>query len=266
MSIPYKYSVLYPNDSIQVTVFYITGCAHSFYVKNKNEVIMVETTPRIVYDAMGLYYKQGYDSMNGHAMLLQAEMDRKKKSAQKKMSASKTDFGHLAPGEMKKEHPLFKFPFEIEDVFYDVTGNHVTPRFMEDKDLRTRPPPCIFYLKRLNRVANSQRVRYHPTGIMPDNTRRRPDCEEPSEEEKNRRSTAIVAAAASTAASQQAKKAQEGQLSTQMETMRQILEQQQTLILRHNSEAQLHHQQAADMARIGNAPAPPNPAPPPTIM
>jgi hypothetical protein len=72
MSIPYKYSVLYPNDIIQVTVFYITGSAQSCYVKNKNEVIMVETTPRIVYDAICVYYKQGYDSMNGHVMLLQA--------------------------------------------------------------------------------------------------------------------------------------------------------------------------------------------------
>jgi hypothetical protein len=56
MSIPYKYSVLYPNDIIQVMVFYITGCAPSVYVKNKNGVIMVDTTPWIVYDAMGVYY------------------------------------------------------------------------------------------------------------------------------------------------------------------------------------------------------------------
>jgi hypothetical protein len=81
---------------------------------------MVDTTPQILYDAIGVYYKQVYDSMNGHAMLLQAEMDRKKKAAHKKTSASKTDFGHLAPGDMKKEHPVFKFPFEIEDVFYDL--------------------------------------------------------------------------------------------------------------------------------------------------
>jgi hypothetical protein len=98
MSIPNKYSVLYPNDTIQVTVFYITGCTPSFYVKNENEVIMVETTPRIVYDAMGVYYKQGYDSMNGHVILIQTERDRKKKPAHKKMSALKTAFGHLAPG------------------------------------------------------------------------------------------------------------------------------------------------------------------------
>jgi hypothetical protein len=84
MSIRYKYSVFYPNDIIQVTVFYITGCAPSFYIKNKNEVIMVETTPRIVYDAMGVYYKQGYDAMNGHVMLLQAEMDRKRKQRRKR--------------------------------------------------------------------------------------------------------------------------------------------------------------------------------------
>jgi hypothetical protein len=118
MSIPYKYSVLYPNDIIQVKVFCIIGCARSFYVKNKNEVIMLETTPCIVYYEMGMHYNQGYDSMNGHVMLIQAEMDRKKKSAQKKMSPSKTDFGHLAPGEMKKEHLVFKFLFEIKDVFY----------------------------------------------------------------------------------------------------------------------------------------------------
>jgi hypothetical protein len=43
-----------------------------------------------------------------------------------------------------------------------------------------------------------------------------------------------------------------------MESMRKMLEQQQKPILRHNAEAQLHSQQAADMARIGNAPAPPN--------
>jgi hypothetical protein len=59
MSITYKYSVLYPNDIIQVRVFYIAGCAPSVYVKNKNEVIMVERTPRIFYVAMGVYYKQG---------------------------------------------------------------------------------------------------------------------------------------------------------------------------------------------------------------
>jgi hypothetical protein len=93
---------------------------------------------------------------------------------------------------------------------------------------------------------------------MPENTRRRPDSEEPSEEENNRHSAAIVAVAASTAAAQQTKKAQEGQLSTQMEAMHQMLEQQQTLILRQNVDAQIHRQQAADMARIGNAPAPPN--------
>jgi hypothetical protein len=149
MSIPYKYSVLYPKNIIKVTVFYITGCAPSFYVKNKNEVIMVETTPWIVYDAMGVYYKQGYDSMNGHAMLLQAAMDRKKKSAQKKMSALKTDFGHLAPGEMKKEHPVFKFPFEIEDVFYDVTGNHVTPKVYGGQRSKYTPPPCILLTEAL---------------------------------------------------------------------------------------------------------------------
>jgi hypothetical protein len=144
MSIPYNYSVFYPNDSIQVTVFYITGCAPSFYVKNKNEVIMVETTPRIVYDAMGVYFKQGYDSMNGRVMLLQAEMDRNKKSAQKKMSASKTDFGHLAPGEMTKEHPVFKFPFEIKDVFYDVTGNHTTPKVYEGQRSNDTHPVCAY--------------------------------------------------------------------------------------------------------------------------
>jgi hypothetical protein len=80
-------------------------------------------------------------------------------------------------------------------------------------------------MKRLNREANnSQPVRYQPTGIMPGNTRRHPDREEPSEREKNRRSSAIVAAAASTAAAQQAKKAQEGQISTQIRAMRQMLE------------------------------------------
>jgi hypothetical protein len=47
-----------------------------------------------------------------------------------------------------------------------------------------------------------------------------------------------------------------------MEAMRQILEHQQNLILRYNAEAQLHHQQATNMARIGNAPSLPNPAPP----
>jgi hypothetical protein len=136
---------------------------------------------------------------------------------------------------------------------------------MEDKDLRTRPP-YIFYLKRFDREAmNSQPVRYQPTGIMPDNTHRRPDREEPSEEEKNRHSAAIVAAAAGTVAAQKAKKAQEGQMTTHMEAMHQMLEQQQTLILRHNAEAQLHHQQAADMARTGNAPAPPT-LHSPTIM
>jgi hypothetical protein len=179
VSIPYKYSVLYPNDIIQVMVFYITGCAPYFYVKNKNEVIMVETTPRIFYDAMGVYYKQGYDSMNGHVMLLQAEMDRKNKSAQKKMAASETDLGHLAPGEKKKEHPVFKFPFEIEDVFYDVVGNHVTPKVYGGKISKDTPPRACFYLKRLNREAKSHPVRYQPTEIMPDNTRRRPDREEP---------------------------------------------------------------------------------------
>jgi hypothetical protein len=165
---------------------------------------------------------------------------------------------------MKKEHPVFKFPFEIEDVFYDVTGNHVTPKCYGGQRSKDTPPPhAFFYLKRLNREAkNSQPVRYQPTRIMPYNARRRPDGEEPSEKEKNRRSAAIVAAAASTAAAQQAKKAQEGQISTQMEAMRKMLEQQQTLILRQNAEAQLHHQQAAGMSRIGNAPAPPNPAPP----
>jgi hypothetical protein len=179
------------------------------------------------------------------------------------MSASKTDFGHLAPGEMKKEHPVFKFPFEIEDVFYDVTGKHATPKVYGGQRSKDTPPHAFFYLKRFNREAmNSQPVRYQPTGIMPDNTRRRPDGEEPSEEEKNRRSAAIVAAAAGTVAAQKAKKAQEGQMTTQMEAMRQMLEQQQTLILRQNAEAQLHRQQAADMARTGNAPAPPNPAPP----
>jgi hypothetical protein len=82
--------------------------------------------------------------MNGHVMLLQAEMDRKKKSAQKKMSASKTDFGHLAPSEMKKEHPVFKLPFEIKDVFYDVTGNHVTPKVYGGQRSKDMPPPCFF--------------------------------------------------------------------------------------------------------------------------
>jgi hypothetical protein len=110
---------------------------------------------------MGVYYNQGYDSMHGHAVLIQAEMDRKKKSAQKKMSASKTDFGHLAPGEMKKEHPVFKFPFEIEDVFYYVTGNLVTPKVYGGQISKDTPPHAIFYLKRLNREANSQPVLHY---------------------------------------------------------------------------------------------------------
>jgi hypothetical protein len=143
---------------------------------------MVETTPRIVHDAMGVHDKQGYDYMNGHIVLLQAEMYRKKKSAQKNMSASKTDFCHLAPGEIKKQHPVFKFPFEIEDVFYDVTGNHVTPKVYGGQIYKDTPPHACFYLKRFNREANSQPVHYQPTGIMPDNTRRRPDRKEPSEE------------------------------------------------------------------------------------
>jgi hypothetical protein len=79
---------------------------------------------------------------------------------------------------------------------------------MEDKDIRTCLPHAFFYLKRLNREANSQSVRYKPTGIMPDNTRRRPDREEPNEEERNHRSAAIIADAASTTAAQQTKKAQ----------------------------------------------------------
>ena len=43
-----------------------------------------------------------------------------------------------------------------------------------------------------------------------------------------------------------------------MEAMRQMLEQQQTLILQQNAENQLHRQQVAEMARSANAPAPPN--------
>jgi hypothetical protein len=123
----------------------LLGAPHPFYVKNKNEVIMVETAPQSVYDAMGVYYEQVYDSMNGPVMLLQAELDKNKKSAQKKMSALKTDVGHLTPGSTKKEHPVFKFPFEIEDIFYDVMGNHVTPKVYGGQRSKDTPPSVHFY-------------------------------------------------------------------------------------------------------------------------
>jgi hypothetical protein len=54
--VQYTHLVEYPNDIVYIVVYSIGGCAHSFFVSNKDEksVWMVESTPSVVYNELHL--------------------------------------------------------------------------------------------------------------------------------------------------------------------------------------------------------------------
>jgi hypothetical protein len=43
------------------------------------------------------------------------------------------DLGSLAPGEIKNAHRLFKLPYKVERIFYDMSGKHITDKVYGDK-------------------------------------------------------------------------------------------------------------------------------------
>jgi hypothetical protein len=133
--VQYSHLVEYPDNIVYIIVYFIGGCSPSFFVSNKDEksVWVVESTPSIVYDAIEVYKQQGLSENSGHVMLLQAEMNKKKQAAKEEMTKYDIDLGSLAPGEIKNSHRLYKLPYKVESIFYDMSGSTSRIRFMGTK-------------------------------------------------------------------------------------------------------------------------------------
>jgi hypothetical protein len=102
-------------------------------------------------------------------MLLQAEMNKKKQAAKEEM-AKYDDLGSLAPGEIKNPHRLYKLPYKVEIMFYDMSGKHITDKVYGDKG-RNGTYYTFFFLKK--KVLMPAVVHQRPAPIMTNNTRQR---------------------------------------------------------------------------------------------
>jgi hypothetical protein len=170
--VQYSHLVEYPNNSVYIIVYFIGGCSPSFFVSNKDEksVWMVESTPSVVYDAIEVYKQQGLSETSGHAMLLQAEMNKKKQASKEKMAKYDIDLGSLALGEIKNAHRLYKLSYKVESMFYDMSGKHVMDKVYGDKG-RNGTYYAFIFLK--NKVMLPALVHQRHAPIMTNNTRQR---------------------------------------------------------------------------------------------
>jgi hypothetical protein len=80
------------------------------------------------------------------------------------------DLGRLAPGEIKNFHRLYKLPYKVESIFYDMAGKHVPDKVYGDKG-HNGTDYALFSLKK--KVLLPAVVRQRPAPIMTNNTRQR---------------------------------------------------------------------------------------------
>jgi hypothetical protein len=168
--VQYSHLVEYPNNIVYIIVYFIGGCSPSFFVSNKYEksAWMVEITPSVIYDAIEVYKQQGLLENSGHVMFLQAKMNKKKQAAKEEMAKCDIDLGSLAPGAIKNAHRLYKVPYKVKSILYDMSGKHVIDKVYGDKG-RNSTAYTFFFLKK--KVVLPAVVRQRPAPIMTNNTR-----------------------------------------------------------------------------------------------
>jgi hypothetical protein len=141
------------------------------------------------------------------------------------------DLGSLAPGDIKNSHRLYKLPYKVENIFNDMSENHVTYKVYGDKG-RNGTDYAFLYLKK--KVLLPAVVHQRPVSIMTNNTRQ---CDEEGDV---------------TARSREAKRASEAQArnqDTHISQMHATMLQQQEQMRLHQQEMLRQHNEMATLAR-----------------